>query len=248
MYPDRVRLIELEGCLNFRDLGGYATRDGRRLRSGLIFRSDALHRMTPSDVRQVRDQLGVRTVVDLRSSAEVAMDGVGLLPLAPVAYHHLPLFDQERGAGEAGEIPDDLSLQYFFLMQVAAEAISTVVEALARAPGPAVFHCAAGKDRTGVISALILGLMDVDDDDIAADYAFTSRNLDGIIDRLRSTPSYNAVLKHLPPSTLHAEARTMSSLLARLRAEYGSLGGYARSTGLSEHTVARLEKKLVEDL
>ena len=65
-----MRLVKLEGCLNFRDLGGYTTRDGRVVRRGRLFRSDALHDMSDADVRRVRDELGIRTVIDLRSTHE----------------------------------------------------------------------------------------------------------------------------------------------------------------------------------
>ena len=88
--------VDVEGCNNFRDLGGYPTRDGRRLRTGLLFRADGLHHLTPRGVATLRDELGVRDVVDLRSSGEIAMDGRGALEReARVRFHHLPLFDGE---------------------------------------------------------------------------------------------------------------------------------------------------------
>ncbi len=244
--PEPVRLVELEGCLNFRDLGGYATRAGRRVRWGRLYRSDALHHMSARDVQRVRDELGVRVVIDLRSSAEVALDGVGPLPAPPVSYHHVPLFDGGQADMQPVEIPMDLGHQYFLLLRTAWVHVARVLEILADGSAPALFHCAAGKDRTGLISAVVLGLLEVEEADIVEDYVFTSRNLDRIIERLRRSPSYQAVFDRLPPETLNAEPGSMASFLARVREACGSIREFALTAGLSEETIARLEERLLE--
>src|SRR5262249_43120241 len=89
------RLIDLEGCLNFRDLGGYPTSAGRPVRWRRVFRSDALHLPTDADVARIRHGLGVRDVIDLRSTAEVRSEGRGLIEADPIRFHHVPLFDGE---------------------------------------------------------------------------------------------------------------------------------------------------------
>lgn len=241
-----VRLVELEGCLNFRDLGGYRTQGGRRVRWGQLYRSDALHHMSVRDVQHVRDELGVRAVIDLRSSAEVTLDGMGPLATPPIDYHHIPLFDGGRGDIEPEEIPLDLGHQYFLLLGAARGAIRCVLEILADATEPALFHCAAGKDRTGLISAVVLGLLEVEETHIIEDYVFTSRNIERIIERLRQTPSYKAVFDRLPPQTLHAEPDTMASFLGRVRKAHGSLREFALGLGLASETVTLLEERLLE--
>ncbi len=241
-----LRLVELEGCLNFRDLGGYRTRGGRRVRWGQLYRSDALHHMSVRDVQRVRDELGVRAVIDLRSSAEVTLDGMGPLATPPVDYHHIPLFDGGRGDVEPEEIPQDLGHQYFLLLGAARGAIRCVLEILADATEPALFHCAAGKDRTGLISAVVLGLLEVEEAHIVEDYVFTSRNLERIIERLRQSPSYRAVFDRLPPQTLHAEPDTMASFLDRVRKAHGSLREFSLGLGLASETVTLLEERLLE--
>ncbi len=243
---ETARLVKLEGCLNFRDLGGYMTRAGRRVRWGQLYRSDALHHMSPRDVEHVRDELGVRAVIDLRSSAEVALDGMGPLATPPMDYHHIPLFDGGRGDVEPEEIPLDLGHQYFLLLRTARGAIRCVLEILADATEPALFHCAAGKDRTGLISAVVLGLLEVEESHIVEDYVFTSRNIERIIERLRQTPSYKEVFDQLPPQTLHAEPESMASFLARVREAHGSLRDYALGLGLASDTVALLEERLLD--
>jgi protein-tyrosine phosphatase len=240
------RQVELEGCHNFRDLGGYPTRAGGRLRWRLLFRSDGLHLLTPKDVARLRGELGIGHVVDLRSSGEIAIDGRGRLAAEDLRIHHLPLFD---GAGTASaDLGARISLsdRYFLMVEHAKGPIARVLETLAGAEEPAVYHCAAGKDRTGVVSAVLLGLLGVADEVIVADYAATQQNLDAIIARLMASEGYQGMLENLPPDTLHAEPETMLSLLARVRAKYGSMRGYVREIGVSDADVVRLERRLVE--
>ncbi len=241
------RLIDLEGCFNFRDLGGYPSEDGRRVRWRRLFRSDALHHMTAEDAERFSGELGIRHVLDLRSSHELRVEGRGRLADAPARFHHLPLFD--------GEVPEDqrrssaeLSLpdRYFLMAEFAGGPIGRVIATIASADGPAVYHCAAGKDRTGVISAILLGLLGVRDEIIVADYAASQENLDAIVDRLMATESYGETLSALPADTLHAEPDTMVQLLDRLRAKYGSVAGYAREIGLTDATLERLRRQLLE--
>jgi len=91
--PGMERRIDLPGCANFRDLGGYPAREGMRLRWRRLFRSDALHGLTPEGVNRVVDELGIGAIVDLRSTGEVGFDGLGLLRDRSPAYYHLPLFE-----------------------------------------------------------------------------------------------------------------------------------------------------------
>jgi protein-tyrosine phosphatase len=110
-----------------------------------------------------------------------------------------------------------------------------------------VYHCAAGKDRTGVVSAILLGLLGVPDEVIVADYAATQENLDAIIERLMSTKGYHTMLSALPPDTLHAEPQTMVTFLEHMRDTYGSMEGYAHAAGASPETIRRLRDRLLTD-
>ncbi len=241
------RLIELDGCLNFRDLGGYPSADGRRLRWRRLFRSDALHDLSPADVRFLRDGIGLSEVVDLRSSAERESEGQGLLAEEGIRLHHLPLFD---GSGPENPPPTDainLAERYYLLAEFARPVIGRVVTVLAQTDAPAVYHCAAGKDRTGVVSAVLLGLLGVRDEVIVADYALSQRNLDAIIARLSQMEGYRGMLEQLPPDTLHAEPETMIQLLDRVREKYGSMREYVASAGVATELVERLESELLEE-
>jgi protein tyrosine/serine phosphatase len=142
----------------------------------------------------------------------------------------------------------DLTLgdRYFLMAEFAKEPIARVISVLADSKGAAVYHCAAGKDRTGVISAILLGLLDVRDEVIVADYAATQENLDSIIDRLMDTEGYQEIFDALPPDTLHAEPETMLSLLDKVRERYGSMRDYARAIGVSDETLSHLQNRLLE--
>lgn len=247
MTAPTPRLVPLEGCLNFRDLGGYPTAGGGRVRWRQLFRSDALHLLTPADVSRLRDEIGVTDVVDLRSTPELASEGRGLLANEPMRFHHLPLFDGHVTADTRVQAADwTLADRYWLLAQVARDAVARVIRALADAPGAAIYHCAAGKDRTGVISAIVLGLLDVPAEVIVADYVATRENLDAIVDRLMSLEGYQQMLANLPPDTMHAEPETMRDFLGRLREHYGSMRAYACAAGLDDATIDRLVARLVE--
>lgn len=240
------RLIPLEGCFNFRDIGGYPTRTGRRVRWRQLFRSDGLHALTPADVRTLRDDVGIERVVDLRSTSELRSEGRGLLADEPIDFHHLPLFDGDASVREQPPAEITLADRYVLLAEYAADRIARVVTTLATSPGPAVFHCAAGKDRTGVVSAVLLGLLGVADEVIVADYAATQDSLDQIVDRLMSLEGYRTMLSALPPDTMHANPETMVALLDRLHARWGSVEGYVRAAGVDADSIDRLTTRLLE--
>jgi len=239
------RLITLDGCLNFRDLGGYPTTDGRRVRWRQLFRSDALHLLSTADVTHLRHTLCIGDIVDLRSTAEVEADGRGPLGAETIRFHHLPLFDGDTRTRDERPAQYTLADRYFLLAEFAKRPIAQVITTLAGTTAPAVYHCAAGKDRTGVISAVLLGLLGVRDEIIIADYAATQDNIDAIIDRLMATEGYQTMLSALPPDTLHAQPETMVRFLDRVRLEYGSMRDYARSAGVSDEAIRRLDARLL---
>jgi len=240
------RLIPLEGCRNFRDLGGYPAAGGLRVRWRRLFRSDALHRLTAEDIGRLRDDIGIDTVIDLRSTAELRSEGRGLLEAHPVRFHHVPLFDgipaeaREQAAGLA------LADRYVLLAEFARPSIGRVLTLLASASGPTVFHCAAGKDRTGVVAAIVLSLLGVDEAAIVADYTATRAQLDAIVDRLRESPGYQTMLDALPPDTLHAEPETMQEFLRRLACAWGEPAAYARAAGIDDTILRRLRERFLE--
>src|SRR5437870_12777860 len=151
--PAMRRVIDLEGCLNFRDLGGYPTADGRTVRWQQVYRSDALHHLTPADVARVRDELRVTAIVDLRSTAELRGEGRGPLAGEPIGFHHLPLFDGREARPENWPPIATLADRYFLLAEIAQAPIARLTAVLPEAGRPVLSHSAAGTARTGVVSA-----------------------------------------------------------------------------------------------
>ena len=241
------RAIDLDGCVNFRDLGGYPTRDGRTLRWRLLFRSDALHALSTEDVKLLRDDLSLSDIVDLRSTFELDNEGRGPLEREPIAFHHNPLFDGDPSAADRRRA-DEMSLgeRYVGMMEHGHAKIVNAVRLLARAERGAVYHCAAGKDRTGVISAIVLGTLGVSDELIVADYALSGERIDEIIARVMSMKGYEETLKDMPEDTLHAKPESMEEVLAGVASRWGSMEEYLREGGLEVDDVERLRAKCLE--
>jgi len=237
------REIGLEGCVNFRDLGGYRA-DGGSVRWRRLFRSDALHELTPADVATVRG-LGVTTVIDLRSDFERAHDG-GPHPLEGAAeFVRAPIIN-ETNAAVMGDTGLSLARRYARIMETTGTALADAVTAIAQAPGATVFHCAAGKDRTGMVSAVVLGALGVSDADLVADYAMTGRNLAGIQARLERHAAYKQTYAYVPRDAMTAETDTMGELIADLRARHGDMTAFLGAAGVGSEVVERLRAALVE--
>lgn len=241
------RVLALEGCLNFRDLGGYPTADGRRIAWRCLFRSDALHALTPADIGVLMDEpVGLSDVIDLRSTAELESEGRGRLETTPAAFHHAPLFDGAPSEGRSAAAEMSLAQRYFGLLEIAQAPVARIIGVVADAEGAAVYHCAAGKDRTGVVSAVLLGLLGVADELIVADYALTQQNLDAILERLNAMEGYKDMLDALPPDTQHANPETMVELIERVGDRWGGFEGYVREAGVGDEALARLRDRVLE--
>jgi protein-tyrosine phosphatase len=248
-----VRRVALDGPANFRDLGGYRA-GSRRLRRGRVFRSDSLSRMSAADVAHVVDELGVATVVDLRAGHEVETYGHGLLESAGVAVHHVPITDETRPERieRPADAPDPSTLTldqiYVLMLDRYAGRFAGVLRVLAdETRHPIVFHCAAGKDRTGLVAALLLSLLGVDDETIAADYALTSEHIDELLERHRSQAEASGTAVEVSDAFLAAEVQVMRNLLAELHARYGTAEAYLVSNGLEPDAIATLRAALLED-
>ena len=252
MTAENLRRVGLDGPANFRDLGGYRA-GAHRLRRGRVFRSDSLSRMTESDVRHVVDELGVATVVDLRAGHEVETYGHGPLGDEGVRVHHLPIADETRPdrIERPPDAPDPASMGldtiYLLMLERYADRFVGVLRTLSdEAKHPIVFHCAAGKDRTGLVAALLLALLGVDDETIAADYALTAEHIDELVERHRAQATAEGNTVEVSDAHLAAEAEIMRTVLAGIRDRYGSAETYLRSHGLELDAIAALRASLLE--
>lgn len=233
------------GAHNFRDLGGLPTDDGGRTRPGLLFRSDTVQELTDADVNVLVRELGLRLLVDLRGAAEVEREGRGLLAGFPVQHANLPLDSRDERA-----IPDlavdTLVHHYLGYLAVSSAALVRAFRLLADSGLPAVVHCAAGKDRTGVTTALLLRAVGVRSDAVAEDYARSAPAVPQILARLRRLPSYADRIDLLPVEVHACQADTMAQFLTAVDEQFGSVGAYLAGAGLEPEVVDRLRERLVE--
>jgi len=242
-----ARRITLESCQNFRDFGGYEAHDGRRIRRRVLFRSDTLHRLTHSDIETL-NELGITTVIDLRSAGEIDRTG-RIVTTVAAQYHHLPMFDEvaqsERRPIEEKPPPGQ---SYIEMLAGAGNAIGAAVRVIVAAGGrPSVIHCTAGKDRTGILAGLLLSALGVADADVVADYVLTNEcrtERDAFLEV--HDPAYLAMLRSLPPWVREANGAAMQATLDHVRTRWGSVAGYFESLGVPPSELSRLREALLE--
>jgi protein-tyrosine phosphatase len=218
------------------------------VRSGRLFRSDSLASVSDADVRYIVDTLALRTAVDLRAGHEVDDHPHRPLVDAGVAVHHRPIVDETRRRPDDAAVVDGrLDEIYALMLERFGDRFAAVVELVADADGhPVVFFCAGGKDRTGLVAALVLGALGVAEAEIAADYALTAENLPRLLERNRARAAARGVDPEVTEhELLLAEEATMLTVLARLCAEHGSVQGYLEQHGLAPQAVGALRAGLL---
>jgi protein-tyrosine phosphatase len=237
------RLIPLEGCLNFRDLGGYTGEGGRKVRRGRIYRADDLSKLSPADIVYL-GELGISTAIDLRSIGELNRAPSPLRGRPGFTYHHVQLLDGVNSAPDGIPRIQNLPEMYKSLLPEAGPQIRRVFQILHDREGRGVvFHCTAGKDRTGVIAALILNLCGVSDEDVITDYALTYELMRPFFDvmaeeaRKADTP--------IPEQLFQSEPAFMREFLSFLKQTYGGAESYLVSVGLAPQALGDLKKWLL---
>lgn len=249
LAPVTLRLVPFEGVLNFRDLGGYETSDGRRTRWGRLFRSDALHDLTDDDLATFRG-LGIAAVVDLRSFSEVERTGRGLLAQEPLKFLHTPvLSNRETDESRVMEFDENyLTRRYLQYLDVGAPAFVSVIEEMARPENyPLVFNCFLGKDRTGTLAALVLSCLGVERASIVGDYALTDARVAFIVEKLRRDPVHRDTIDQTDPILLSAREATMSNFLSAVDERFGGPVAWVQSAGVAPGTIERLQDLLLDE-
>jgi protein-tyrosine phosphatase len=240
------RHVDFEHLHNVRDLGGLYGREGRRVRPGVLYRADSLAKLDGEDLERFR-ALGVRTVIDLRYPWEI--EARGRIPESvDVQYYNLSI---EHRPYDQAEIDPDVDPWRFLAdryAEVAADgavALRGVLETIAAAnDGAVVFHCASGKDRTGIVAALVLTILGVSDADIAADFALTELATDRLVaDWHAANPG--RVLRW--PSYARAPEAIMQHFLADLADAHGTVDAYITDElGVTDDVRDALRSRLLE--
>ncbi|MBF0552365.1 MAG: tyrosine-protein phosphatase [Deltaproteobacteria bacterium] len=237
-----VRRVSLQGATNFRDLGGYSTKDGRTTQWGVCFRSDALNRLTSDDMAYLKNS-GLGLAVDLRMDTEVtAADGADVPAITgdmaylrrPILYDAADLHNRISEGGQ-GFTEADLIQLYRQFVDEYAEAYAQVFDDLAEHGPGMVVHCTAGKDRSGVAAALVLMAVNVPDETIIADYLLTDQYY---------APSVAPPYKRLDPTRiqplLKSPPNAMQQTLNYIRTNYGGVDEYLAGGGLDAQTLAHV--------
>jgi protein tyrosine/serine phosphatase len=244
-----VTSLVWEGCVNVRDLGGLPTEDGRRTRLGGVVRSDNVRRLTDAGWRALAEH-GVRRIVDLRFPEELAEDQplgveIDVVHVSVLGAGTDPEYVKELDAHLAvHDVADHYAWSYVDFLERYRERFGQAFAAIADADGTVVVHCFAGKDRTGLVAALLLRLAGVDHATIGADYAVTAENLRArweIWLQEARDEEERAKLEKLSQTPADAMARVVQEIEDR----YGDVASYLRAAGLSDEQVERLRERLV---
>ena len=250
--------IELEGAVNVRDLGGLPAADGAETVPGRLVRSDNLQALSAADVARLVSDIGVRTVVDLRSPAEVRSEGPAPLDRVPeVRRAHYPVVAEGRGTNTVAEVllsgyeqdesryPDDPACgRYLGYLENSPGNVVAAIRSIARSEGAVIVHCAAGKDRTGVVVALALSAVGVEPAVVIADYAATSERLVPVFERLCNSPTYASGLAGKPMESHLARPETMAAFLEQMDVRYGGVHRWLAANGFTDADLNLLRVKL----
>jgi protein-tyrosine phosphatase len=242
--------IDLDGTVN-----------ARTVVPGVLLRSDNLQALSDADVRHLIDDLGLEVVIDLRTEAELASEGPGPLTRVPeIRIEHRSLYPDSGGNTDleldrdqrwesamdgdfaADEIP--VVRAYLSYLRRRPDSIAGAARTIARADGAVLVHCAAGKDRTGVVVAMALSAAGVGDDAIVADYLVSAERIEAIMARLVSSETYRAELEGHDPQSHAPRVGTMERVLALVAEQHGGAAAWLRDHGLSDDDLALLRGRL----
>lgn len=242
------RELAWEGLLNVRDLGGHPTEDGGETRSGAVVRADSVRRLTDAGWNAVVDY-GVKTIVDLRTDEELQADPPADIPVRVV---HVPTLEEDADvfaqADKAAQSAVDDSMAtsevyLIFLERFAANFARAIAEVANAAEGGVVVHCAGGKDRTGLVTALLLRLAGVGIEEIAADYAISEERLKPRHELWLAEAETEAERERIRRIAA-TPAEAMIKVLEELERRHGSVENYLREAGLSDEDLERVRKRL----
>lgn len=252
MAETYVRHLKFHSVLNFRDIGGYRAKGGKTVAWRRIFRSGEFRDITPEDMQRLTKELGVMSVIDLRSQLELKNQGKGLLEGCDIKYCNIAFMsdggDPEANSRRYQNLTNmgDFYLELMRQKEFGAKVIQALELIAEPANHPLVFHCAVGKDRTGMLAAMLLKLLGVKETDIIEDYTLSEPYMDELLEKLKNIPPKEGERPlDIPEYFWKASASSMVKLLSTLKKEYGSVEKYLKEMGMAENLPQQLRKTLL---
>jgi hypothetical protein len=243
------RRLDWEGCLNVRDLGGHPTEGGGETRMGAVVRADSVRRLTDAGWQSLVEY-GIRRIVDLRLAWEIEEDPPGE---APVEVVHIPFLEEVPLERQIEifrswiDAPDDVSATrdgYLEMLDTYRKNVAAAVSAVAGAPeGGVLIHCMGGKDRTGLVAALLLRLAGVPVADIAADYGLSAENIKPLWQEWVDDAGDEGE-RELRRRLSASPSESMAQVLEELERRHGSVRDYLLEAGVSEEDLGRASARL----
>ena len=240
--------LDLDGAVN-----------ARAVIPGVLLRADNLQSLSAQDVRRLVDEEALEVVLDLRTDTEVEREGPGPITAAPgVRVEHRSLYPDSGGNTDLDAavkpwgredqdgLPDETPIvrAYVSYLRRRPDSVVGSIRTIARADGAVLVHCAAGKDRTGVVVALALDACGVERDAIVSDYLATDDRIDAIFERLLSSPTYREELKDTYPTTHAPVAATMERFFALMDDAHGGSAQWLQANGLDTGDLELLRQRL----
>ncbi|SRR5690554_2002006 len=238
------RFVPLSGTMNTRDLGGLPLEGGGVTRSGAFYRSDVPLGFKDEDYAEL-ERRGVSTVIDLRQPGELERDPSCLHGREGIDWHHVVVWGHiPQDDGPADEY--DIVAFYRAALDHAGKGFAQAVKLLARSEGAALFHCTAGKDRTGLLALLLLEVAGVDTEDIVEDFALTHDRIGPLRERLLTEAEKNGVSREQFSRLLGATPDMIEPAIEYLHERYGGAEKYLKLHGVTDEDIELVRRKLTD--
>ena len=243
------RHFAFEGCFNFRDIGGYPTKEGKKIKKGIYFRTGRQDRMSAKDLAELKN-LKISTQIDLRKPEEILDQGKGPLENMGADYINIPIIP-DGGSDQLSRLVGDTGIsgkRYLGYLEFGPESWLKIFEILANKDSlPLVLHCTAGKDRTGVSTAFLLSVLGVDRDLIEADYKLTNLDTERQADFIESTVGYpEGYNREKMISIAGVPKDAMKDFLDGVESKWGSVVEYLEKIGVTQEQMDQVRLNFLE--
>jgi protein-tyrosine phosphatase len=243
------RHFAFEGCFNFRDIGGYPTKEGKKIKKGIYFRTGRQDRMSEKDLAELKN-LKISTQIDLRKPEEILDQGKGPLENMGADYINIPIIP-DGGSDQLSRLVGDTGIsgkRYLGYLEFGPESWLKIFEILANKDSlPVVLHCTAGKDRTGVSTAFLLSVLGVDRDLIEADYKLTNLDTERQADFIENSGGFpEGVDREAMILAAGVPEDAMAVFLDGVESRWGSVLGYLEEIGITKNQMNVIRDNFLE--